>query len=84
MGLVSHTAASGGLASTLADVVARLLAKPPAALAATQRLLRAGRSEEVLKRMKLESDAFAERLASAEAKEAFTAFFEKRKPNFGA
>ena len=27
--------------------------------------------------------AFAERLASAEAKEAFTAFFEKRKPNFG-
>jgi len=84
MGLVSHTVASGDLAAALADVVARVLAKPPAALAATQRLLRAGRGEEVLKRMKLESDAFAERLASAEAKEAFTAFFEKRKPNFGA
>ena len=27
--------------------------------------------------------AFSERLTSAEAKEAFTAFFEKRKPNFG-
>lgn len=33
--------------------------------------------------MKLESEVFAERLGSAEAKEAFTAFFEKRKPNFG-
>ena len=47
------------------------------------RLLRAGESEGVLGRMKLESEVFAERLASAEAKEAFTAFFEKRKPNFG-
>jgi 1,4-dihydroxy-2-naphthoyl-CoA synthase len=32
--------------------------------------------------MKLEGDAFAERLGSAEANEAFTAFFEKRKPDF--
>ena len=31
--------------------------------------------------MKLES-AFAERLTSAEVKEAITAFFEKRKPSF--
>jgi enoyl-CoA hydratase/carnithine racemase len=83
IGLISHTAATGKLEETLADVVSRLLAKPPAALAATQRLLRTGRSEAVLARMKLESDAFAERLTSAEAKEAFTAFFEKRKPNFG-
>ena len=83
LGLVSHTAAAGELDAALADVVSRLLAKPPAALAATQRLLRAGKSDEVLQRMKLESDAFAERLSSAEAKEAFTAFFEKRKPDFG-
>ena len=32
--------------------------------------------------MKLESEIFAERLSSAETKEAITAFFEKRKPNF--
>jgi enoyl-CoA hydratase/carnithine racemase len=50
----------------------------------TQRLLRANTSAEVLARMKLESEVFAERLGSAEAKEAFTAFFEKRKPNFRA
>jgi hypothetical protein len=30
--------------------------------------------------MKVESDQFAERLASAEVKEAIIAFFEKRKP----
>ena len=34
--------------------------------------------------MKLESGAFAERLESAEVKEAISAFFEKRKPNFPA
>jgi enoyl-CoA hydratase/carnithine racemase len=63
--------------------VSRLLAKPPAALAQTQRLLRTGANAAILERMKLEGSVFAERLSSSEAKEAFTAFFEKRKPNFG-
>ena len=80
---MSHRAAAGTGGQLLEQVVDRLLAKPPAALAQTQRLLRTGGSTEVLERMKLEGDAFAERLDSAEAKEAFTAFFEKRKPNFG-
>ena len=83
IGLVTHVAASGTLEQALDDIVQRLLAKPPAALAATQRLLRQGASADVLERMQLEGQVFAERLGSAEAKEAFTAFFEKRKPNFG-
>ena len=82
VGLVSHRAAAGELDAALTETIDKLLAKPPAALRATQRLLRAGAKQQVLERMKLESDAFAERLASAEAKEAFTAFFEKRKPRF--
>jgi enoyl-CoA hydratase/carnithine racemase len=81
-GLISHRAAAGALDEAMQDILARLLAKAPAALAATQRLLRSGTSAEVLERMKLEGKTFAERLASAEAREAFTAFFEKRKPNF--
>ena len=36
----------------------------------------------ITQRMQIESEAFAERLQSAEAREAFTAFFEKRKPDF--
>ena len=82
IGLVSHRAASGKLDEKLNEIVALLLSKPPEALRQTQRLLRRGMHEEVLERMKLESSLFAERLASAEVKEAITAFFEKRKPNF--
>src|SRR3954469_21612272 len=84
IGLVSHSVPAGELQSALSDIIGRLLAKPPEALRQTQRLLREGTSRPVLERMKLESEAFAERLQSAEAKEAIAAFFEKRKPNYGA
>ena len=56
------------------------LAKPAGALRATQRLLRHGSREEILDRMQLEGQVFAERLASAEAKAAISAFFERKKP----
>jgi enoyl-CoA hydratase/carnithine racemase len=82
IGLVSHRASAGELDRKLAAIVAALLAKPPEALRQTQRLLRRGAHDEILERMKLESSLFAERLASAEVKEAISAFFEKRKPNF--
>ena len=82
IGLVSHAASTGGLDEMLNSIVERLLEKPPEALLQTQRLLRTGQSDEVLQRMKLEGEIFAERLGSAETKEAITAFFEKRKPNF--
>jgi enoyl-CoA hydratase/carnithine racemase len=80
IGLVSHRAAAGALDHELQKVVAALLAKPPEALRQTQHLLRHGATDEILERMKLESGLFAERLASAEVKEAISAFFEKRKP----
>jgi enoyl-CoA hydratase/carnithine racemase len=81
-GLVSHRAAHGELDSTVSQIVDRLLAKPPEALRAAQLLLRHGSRDEVLDRMRLEGDVFAERLSSPEVKEAISAFFEKRKPNF--
>ena len=80
IGLVSHLAEAGSLDRRLEQVVGALLGKPPEALRQTQRLLRHGAREEVLERMQLESSLFADRLASAEVKEAITAFFEKRKP----
>jgi enoyl-CoA hydratase/carnithine racemase len=80
IGLVSHRAPAGMVVQRMDEIVAALLAKPPEALRQTQRLLRHGSSEEVLARMKLESSLFAERLASAEVKQAITAFFEKRRP----
>jgi enoyl-CoA hydratase/carnithine racemase len=84
IGLVSHRADAGSLDDKLREVVAALLAKPPEALRQTQRLLRQGSRDVVLERMKLESGLFAERLTSAEVKEAISAFFEKRKPDFAA
>lgn len=77
-GLVSHAVSLAQLDEMLNSVVYRLVQKAPGALRATQHLLRAGTQEEILERMKLESQAFAERLESAEAKAAITAFFESR------
>ena len=79
IGLVSHRSTAGKLDSTLAEVVERLLAKPQEALRETQRLLRHGQRDEIMERMRLESEAFAERLKSEEVKEAIRAFFQKRK-----
>jgi enoyl-CoA hydratase/carnithine racemase len=84
IGVVSHVAAAGKLEPLLDEVVNQLLAKPAEALRATQRLLRQGTRDEILERMRLESGVFAERLGSAEVKEAISAFFQKRKPGFSS
>ena len=78
IGLVSHRAAPGEAAAELDRLVRTLLAKPPEALRQTQRLLRHGTCDELLERMQLEGKQFAERLASAEVKEAISAFFAAR------
>ena len=82
IGLISHRVPQGARAQTHSAVIETLLAKPRHALRETQRLLRHGDPQANLERMSLESGKFTERLASPEVKEAITAFFEKRKPNF--
>lgn len=84
MGLISHRAEAGGLDQALLAIVEALLAKPPEALRATQRLLRHGTREAIMERMRLESGEFAERLRSLEVREAINAFFEKRRPDFSS
>lgn len=64
-----------------ARAAAQTLAKKPAgSLVATKKLMRDG--EIILARMKQESAIFAERLRSDEAREAFSAFAERRQPDF--
>jgi enoyl-CoA hydratase/carnithine racemase len=82
IGIVSHRTAPGSLGDKLSAIVSALLAKPPEALRQTQRLLRHGQQDEILERMQMEGALFAERLQSPEVKEAISAFFEKRKPDF--
>ena len=83
-GLVSTVVAKGKLEEAMNETVAALLAKPATALRLTQTLLRQGSRDEILERMELENGHFSERLQSAEVKEAITAFFEKRKPDFSS
>ena len=61
-----------------------LAKKPPAALQASKRLMRSSTRELLERAVKLENQEFSVRARSAEAKEAFNAFLEKRKPNFDA
>ena len=61
---------------------AMLAALPPESLRLTKRLMKEGQAGEVQARIAEEGRLFVERLASPEAKEAMSAFLEKRKPDF--
>jgi enoyl-CoA hydratase/carnithine racemase len=63
-----------------AAVAAKLAKQPAGSLAATKRLMR--NAETLVAQMGAESKIFAERLTTPEAREAFTAFAEKRPPDF--
>ena len=80
-GLVNQVVPSDELEAVAMKAAARLAKKPPGALAAARKLLR-GDPSVILAQVDKETEVFAERLASGEAKEAFSAFLEKRKPDF--
>lgn len=82
LGVVNQVVPAEELFSFARAKVGALVQKPADALAATKRLLKAPLAEETRARMRAESAVFAERLASAEFREAAAAFFEKRPPRF--
>ena len=66
-----------------AQVQARkLAAKPLSSLVETKRLMKGGQQAEVLARMDEEGQSFGRMLREPAAREAFSAFMEKRKPDF--
>ena len=81
-GLVNAIVTEDELESTARDAASRLARKPPEALAIARRLLR-GDSRALAARIEEEARLFSERLSSPEAGEAFSAFLEKRPPDFG-
>jgi enoyl-CoA hydratase/carnithine racemase len=70
------------LLATAAAAAQKLAAKPPQSLRLTKQLLRRALMPQIEAALAAELEAFAARLASPEAKEAFTAFFEKRPADF--
>ena len=80
-GLVNKLVPPEDLEKTALAAAAKLAAKPPGALRAARQLMR-GTSDAILAKTDEEIEVFRRRLTSPEAVEAFTAFFEKRPPNF--
>jgi len=60
----------------------KLASKPLSSLVETKRLMKKGSRDAVLQQMKEEGASFSRMLVEPAAKEAFTAFLEKRKPDF--
>jgi enoyl-CoA hydratase/carnithine racemase len=60
----------------------KLAAKPLSAVMATKRLMKGGQADAVAQRMAEEGQSFGRMLREPAAREAFTAFMEKRKPDF--
>jgi enoyl-CoA hydratase/carnithine racemase len=79
-GIANKVVALPELVSSARALALRLAKQPLGALIATKRLMREG--EQISRRMEEEIIEFTRRLSSLEAKEAFTAFAERRAPDF--
>ena len=82
LGLVTRVVPDEKLMATATETAQELTQKPIGALRACKRLLKLSSREQLEQAMKLEGEEFALRVRSAEAREAFTAFIEKRPPDF--
>jgi enoyl-CoA hydratase/carnithine racemase len=83
LGLVTRVVPDRDLLATATETAQKLAAKPSGALRACKRLIKQasiGQLREAA--LKIEPPVFFERLRSPEAKEVFSAFLEKRPPNF--
>jgi enoyl-CoA hydratase/carnithine racemase len=82
MGFVNKVLPSAEVLAFAQAQAAKLVALPISSLQATKRLMKGKQIAAIEAKIEEESKLFGEMLLSKEAKEAFTAFFEKRKPDF--
>ena len=81
-GIVTAVVAQADLLSEAEKVALALAALPPESIRLTKRLMKARHAQTLAATIEEETRIFTERLTSPEAKEALSAFLEKRKPNF--
>ncbi|CAM2153116.1 enoyl-CoA hydratase [Paraburkholderia tropica] len=79
-GIANRTVPVAELRAEARRIAEKIAARPAGSLTAMKRLMRD--AEKLVGQMDSESAIFVERLASAEAKEAFMAFAQKRAPDF--
>src|SRR5262249_20792732 len=82
LGLVTRVVPDDKLLATATETAQKLTQKPFGALRACKRLMKLSSRGQLEQAVKVELEEFASRVRSAEAKEAFTAFIEKRAPDF--
>ncbi len=82
MGLANAVLPAGEVVNHARRVAERFNALPPGAVRDAKRLLRGPQHAAIVQTIRSEGELFAARLRSPEAREAFQAFFEKRKPDF--
>ncbi len=81
-GIVTEVIPEGDLLEYARTAALALAALPPASVRMTKELMKRALAPAVRERMQEELGLFGERLRSPEAKEALSAFMEKRKPDF--
>src|SRR5580692_3486907 len=81
LGLVTRVVPDPKLLATATETAQQLAAKPAGALQTCKRLLKQSAREQMEQAMRVENGAYAVLLRSPDAKEAMTAFLEKRKPD---
>jgi enoyl-CoA hydratase/carnithine racemase len=84
MGLISRIVPPSEAAALAQRQAQKLAAKPLSAILETKRLMKKGQASVVAERMAEEGASFGRMLSEPAAREAFTAFMEKRKPDFSA
>jgi enoyl-CoA hydratase/carnithine racemase len=82
LGIVTRVVADQDVLATAAETARQLAARPAGAMRASKRLLKRSAREQLEQAMQVENEVFAELVRSADAKEALTAFIEKRAPVF--
>jgi enoyl-CoA hydratase/carnithine racemase len=81
-GLVTRIVPEPELLERALEAARALAALPPASVQLTKKLMKSPHSRALARQMAEEGRRFRERLSSPEAKEAMSAFLEKRKPDF--
>jgi enoyl-CoA hydratase/carnithine racemase len=82
LGIANAALPASDVVSHARRMAERFNSLPAGAVRDAKRLMRAGTREDIANAIRAETAVFAERLHSPEAKEAFEAFFQKRKPDF--
>jgi enoyl-CoA hydratase/carnithine racemase len=83
-GIANAVLPAGEVVAHARRIAERFNNLPPSAVREAKKLMRRADQAEVLQTIAAEGEIFGQRLSSPEAKEAFSAFFQKRKPDFSS